>query len=308
MSYCHLTSYGINFNNGFGLHPGNRIRDRVMNASCIAGGGTSAPSTLSASDVTSNSATLNWAAVSGATNYTAQYRVSGSGTWSAAGSTAGTSLTVSGLTASTSYSWSVKSDCSAYSAESSFTTTGTGPVGCPSPAGLTTSNITQTTATISWTAVAGALSYTVQYKPSASGSWNSLNVSTTSTALSGLTAGTSYDWQVKADCSPYSSPVSFISTSTTPPLSCATPAGLSESNITSATARLNWAASTNAVSYSVKIRQAGTGKWTNYNNVTGNFVNVSGLKRARQYEWVIQANCGVGITSPLSNTKTFNTQ
>ena len=308
MSYCHLTSYGINFNNGFGLQPGNRIRDRVMNASCIAGGGTSAPSTLSTTNVTSTSATLSWAAVSGATNYSAQYRPSGSTTWISAGSTSGTSLAISGLTASTTYSWSVKSDCSAYSSEVNFTTTGTGPVGCSSPAGLTTTSITQTSATIGWGAVTGATSYTVQYKPSSSATWNSIDASGTTTTLSGLTAGSSYDWQVKADCSPYSSPLSFITTATNPPLACPTPGSLSESNITSTTARLNWAASTNAVSYSVRIRQSGTGKWTNYNNVTGTFVNVSGLKRARQYEWVIQANCGVGISSALSGTKTFNTQ
>jgi hypothetical protein len=35
MSYCHATSAGINFNNGFGPLPGNLIRSRVLNASCI---------------------------------------------------------------------------------------------------------------------------------------------------------------------------------------------------------------------------------------------------------------------------------
>lgn len=36
MSYCHLTSYGINFNNGFGTQPGNRIRSVLSAAtSCL---------------------------------------------------------------------------------------------------------------------------------------------------------------------------------------------------------------------------------------------------------------------------------
>ncbi|MGB0167415.1 MAG: M12 family metallo-peptidase, partial [Luteibaculum sp.] len=35
MSYCHLTSHGINFNNGFGPLPGDLIRNRVSNASCL---------------------------------------------------------------------------------------------------------------------------------------------------------------------------------------------------------------------------------------------------------------------------------
>lgn len=35
MSYCHQTFAGINFNNGFGPQPGNLIRNRVTNASCL---------------------------------------------------------------------------------------------------------------------------------------------------------------------------------------------------------------------------------------------------------------------------------
>jgi hypothetical protein len=42
MSYCHLTSAGINFANGFGSQPGNVIRNKVTNATCLqacSGGG-----------------------------------------------------------------------------------------------------------------------------------------------------------------------------------------------------------------------------------------------------------------------------
>ena len=36
MSYCHLTSAGINFLNGFGPQPATLIRNRIANASCIS--------------------------------------------------------------------------------------------------------------------------------------------------------------------------------------------------------------------------------------------------------------------------------
>jgi hypothetical protein len=36
MSYCHLTSTGINFSNGFGTQPGNVIRSKVTAATCLA--------------------------------------------------------------------------------------------------------------------------------------------------------------------------------------------------------------------------------------------------------------------------------
>lgn len=35
MSYCHLAIYGINFNNGFGTQPGNRIREVIGGAACF---------------------------------------------------------------------------------------------------------------------------------------------------------------------------------------------------------------------------------------------------------------------------------
>lgn len=37
MSYCHLTSSGINFKNGFGPQPGALIEERYVNASCVTG-------------------------------------------------------------------------------------------------------------------------------------------------------------------------------------------------------------------------------------------------------------------------------
>ena len=44
MSYCHLTSAGINFNNGFGPQPGNLIRSKVTAANCLAACSASPPS------------------------------------------------------------------------------------------------------------------------------------------------------------------------------------------------------------------------------------------------------------------------
>ena len=35
MSYCHLTSAGVNFNKGFGTQPGNLMRNRTYNGSCL---------------------------------------------------------------------------------------------------------------------------------------------------------------------------------------------------------------------------------------------------------------------------------
>ncbi len=74
---------------------------------------------------------------------------------------------------------------------------------CGDASGLTASSITQTSATVSWTAVSGAINYAVDYKTNASSTWISAATATTATSvnLTGLTAGTLYDWRVRATCS-----------------------------------------------------------------------------------------------------------
>jgi hypothetical protein len=57
MSYCHVTTAGINFQNGFGTQPGNLMRSRVAAASCLSacpgtGGGGTSGSTCSTNSVT----------------------------------------------------------------------------------------------------------------------------------------------------------------------------------------------------------------------------------------------------------------
>ncbi len=87
------------------------------------------PSGLTASSITSSSATLSWGAVSGATSYNLQYKPSSSSTWTTVSSST-TSVSLTGLTASTTYQAQVQAVCasgsSAYSAQISFTTSSAG--------------------------------------------------------------------------------------------------------------------------------------------------------------------------------------
>jgi hypothetical protein len=205
MSYCHLTSYGINFNNGFGPLPGDKIRSRVAAVNCLgrscSGGSCNAPTGLQISNITTNSATASWNAVSGANSYTFEYKISTSGTWTIATVTT-TSYNMTGLSANSTYNTRVKTNCtsgsSAYSAQVNFTTSSGG--SCGTPTNLSVSNITTTTATVSWTAVAGASSYNFQYKLNTSGQWNQVNVTTTSVNMTGMTPATKYDVRVQAKC------------------------------------------------------------------------------------------------------------
>ncbi|MBX3242140.1 MAG: fibronectin type III domain-containing protein [Chitinophagaceae bacterium] len=78
-----------------------------------------APSGLSSSSITASGAVVSWSSVSNAISYDIQYKVSSSNTWTdAVKETSSLSVNLSGLLASTSYNWRVKSNCA--SGASSF--------------------------------------------------------------------------------------------------------------------------------------------------------------------------------------------
>lgn len=134
MSYCHLTGYGINFNNGFGTHPGDKIRAEVAAASCLGtscgggGGGCNVPTGLVVSSITQTSASASWNSVSGAISYDFEYKLATATTWTRI-STTSTSYSLTGLTASTTYNTRVRTVCSGstsnWSSVVNFTTAGT---------------------------------------------------------------------------------------------------------------------------------------------------------------------------------------
>lgn len=299
MSYCHTISAGINFNHGFGTQPGNLIRTKVQNATCLESGTGSPPASLTTTNITSTSATLNWAAVSGTSSYTAQYKLASASTWTPAGSTSSTSLNITGLTAATNYVWSVKADCSAFSTNASFTTTGSS--GCPAPTQLISFNILQTGATLNWAAVTGATGYTVQYKPSTSGTWTSVNTTTNTTVLTGLTANTTYNWQVKANCSGYATAVNFTTTSS----GCSAPGQLASTAITQTGATLTWGLVTGSTGYTVQYKPSSSSTWTTRTTTLNNLV-LTGLTAGTTYQWQVKASCS-GYSTVASFVTTSST-
>ncbi|HRI60300.1 MAG TPA: fibronectin type III domain-containing protein, partial [Saprospiraceae bacterium] len=158
-------------------------------------------------NITASSATFNWNASTGATGYTVQYKLNSSSTWLTAGTTSSTTYTLNSLNAGTAYNWRVKANCSTgYSATVTFTTlSGGGGGGCNPPATLNNVSVGPVSAAISWSAVSGASSYTLQLKYANSSTWYTLGtVSVTQVTITGLQPSTSYHWRVKTNCSSYS--------------------------------------------------------------------------------------------------------
>ncbi|HMG13890.1 MAG TPA: fibronectin type III domain-containing protein [Saprospiraceae bacterium] len=297
MSYCHLTSTGINFNNGFGTLPGNKIRDRVSNSSCLSQNGV-VPTGLATNNINSSSASLSWIAVPNATEYTILYRMVNSSNWNTAGTSVTNSFTLNTLASNTNYEWKVKTTCSEPSAILSFITNTSS--GCNIPSGLGSSSITSSSATISWIAVAGANNYIVQYKLSTSTSWLSLStVTSTSTSLTGLSALSTYNWQVKANCSDYSAAQSFTTIQAS---GCAAPSNLVNASITNSSASLSWTAVSGATNYTVQYKVSTSSAWTTLATVNNNSTNLTGLLPSTVYNWKVKAGC-----SDYSSITTFTT-
>ena len=175
-----------------------------------------------------------------------------------------------------------------------------GTVACGDATGLTSSAIGNTTATVSWTAVASAISYAVDYKLNSSATWISFSTAqTASTAnLTGLTQGSLYDWRVKATCTSGSGNFVAAQFTTTVPFVCAAPSGLTSSAITSSGATVSWTAVSGAASYGVDYKLNTASTWTSAATATtATSVAISGLTASSLYDYRVNTNCGANGAS-----------
>ena len=161
------------------------------------------PTGLATANVTYNAADVNWTAGGTETAWNLQYRT-GTANWTTVPVTA-TTYHISGLAAQTTYEVRVQANCgnnntSDWTTAISFTTPAAPVDPCDAPTNLQVTNITQTTATMTWTAGGTETAWKVGYKLASASQWQEATVATTSYNLEGLTAGSNYDVRVKAVC------------------------------------------------------------------------------------------------------------
>ena len=165
-----------------------------------------APTGLSTTGITATAATAKWSAVDGVITYNVEYRPESYSFWiTIADGTTSLQWSLYGMEPGTTYYWRVRANCTSGASnytETQFTTMASGS-GCGAPGGLSTSNIASTTATANWSAVSGAIGYSVEYKPVSSGSWIFATSGTNLTYVNfySLSAATTYEWRVRANCS-----------------------------------------------------------------------------------------------------------
>ena len=130
---------------------------------------------------------------------------------------------------------------------------------------VTVSGLSQTTATLSWGAVANRSSYTVKWRAVGASTWNqTTGLTTTSKALTGLTLGTTYEYEVIAvgNGTTYITSEAATGTFTTVALiTLDTPTNLASSNITNNSATVSWTGDDRATQFKVEYRASGASNW-----------------------------------------------
>lgn len=173
------------------------------------------------------------------------------------------------------------------------------------PTGLTLTGVTACAATLNWTSTGVASSYKVQYKAASSADWSAtIDVGlATSYTFTGLSAGTSYNFQVRAACtSGAKSDWSKITSSTA---ACPTPTGLIVTAIGITTTTLDWADAPCSAGYKVQYRICCSGAWTTI-STTASVANLTGLLPATLYEAQVSTNCG-STTSAWTSSAMWET-
>ena len=159
---------------------------------------------LNATNITVNSATLSWASNSSFDSYTLEYKLSsqGSGAWTKLENLLVTSKDITGLQQNKMYDFRVRGKCNNSYGKYSTSSFSTNAVPCvDAPSNLTASQITENSALLSWSAVPGAIQYTIQYFNTSSNAWlTAFSTVQTSHLWTNLVPRTTYNLRIWASC------------------------------------------------------------------------------------------------------------
>ncbi|WP_230632711.1 fibronectin type III domain-containing protein [Paenibacillus athensensis] len=272
-----------------------------------------APTGLTSPSKTSSSVSLSWTASTdnvGVTGYDVY-----SGASLVASTTGATSVTVSGLSAGTSYTFTVKAkdaagNVSAASSGLTVVTDATADTQAPTaPTGLTSPSKTSTSVSLSWSASTDNVGVT-GYDVYSGASLVASTTGATSVTVSGLTANTSYTFTVKAkdaagNVSAASSGLTVVTNASADTQAPTAPTGLTSPSKTSTSVSLSWTASTDNVGVTGYDVYSGASVVASTTGATS--VTVSGLSAGTSYTFTVKAKDAAGNVSAASSGLTVVT-
>jgi bacillolysin len=168
---------------------------------------------------------------------------------------------------------------------------------CGTVTNLVVSNISTTSAGVSFTAVAGATSYLVEYKLSMASSWITLyNNTNTAGNLGGLVACNTYNVRVTTYCGINVS-TAATTTFTTGGCSCPVPTNVASTKLTPTSFKITWSAMAGATSYNLRKKKTTASTWTNFTGITTTRKTIAASGAGSTYEVQVQSVCANGSTS-----------
>ncbi len=275
------------------------------------------PSNVMATNLSDTEATISWAAPleAPANGYEYFYSETNTEPTTDGTITSETSVTLSDLNAETQYFVWVRSVCSDteksdWSLVVAFTTPAD--IICEMPTDITVSDITATTANVTWTAPENAPADGYEYfysetntEPTTDGTVTS----ETNVSLSGLSAETQYYVWVRSVCSgTEKSEWSSVATFTTTALPCEMPTDVTVTDVTGTTANVSWTAPTNAPSdgYEIKLYHSVTHELT-FVTTTNTSEELTGLDEETTYYVYVRSICNTS-SSAWTTSVNFSTE
>jgi len=289
-----------------------------------------APAALAASAAGSAQINLTWSAATETGGTIAQYLIercqgAGCSSFTQVGTATTLAFSDTGLSAATAYSYRVRAKDTVgttgpYSNVASASTAAAAPT-ISAPGALTASATSATQVTLSWgaaTETGGTLSQYLIERCQGAGCSSFTQVGTTAVPAttftdSGLTAGTSYSYRVRAqdtagNTGPYSNTATSVTVTGTP----SAPSGLAASAASSTQVNLSWSAATETggsiAQYLIERCQgAGCSSFTQVGTATQLSFSDSALSGSTAYSYRVRAKDAAGNTGPYSNVATATT-
>lgn len=264
-----------------------------------------APSSIKVISVTDHTASISWSAPSSNIRWEVNYQPNYSPSKVKTKEVTTTSCLLDDLYPETVYRVWIKGYCSAsqgaYSSEIRFET-----AKCQTPNALRVTDITATSAKISWSASEAATKFFVRYYPMNNDAYyNEKTTTGNSYTLTGLEPGTGYYVYVVAQCG-YNNHISEESakSSFTTLDGCPAPKNLRAADIRQTSVLLSWDENPDVQNWNIKLVYA-NGFMTLTSST--NYRWVIGLRPYTTYEAQVSADCSDGETDPVTKV-TFTTE
>jgi hypothetical protein len=263
------------------------------------------PTLLPATNLTYNSATLNWNG--NATDYEVAVKTVSEAIWPEGTVVSANTYDVNNLTPATTYQFRVRSLCDVEEgliSDWKVATFTTDSLPCFAPSSLEVTNLEMNAASFNWTVNGEETTWRIHV-------WNTnfdqtYDVTSHPATVTGLTKNTQYNAAVMALCggileSETSDTVSFTT------LDCPVPTNVAVSNVTTHTATITWNGT--ASSYTLEYGSEGypQGDGTAIANITGNSYQLTDLVDGYAYDVYVMANCDAQNASDWSTKATFTT-